>query len=51
VLGDGERRVSRVAAQRRRLIRGGDDDDAASEPFLAEAVFDELARLAAAFAD
>ncbi len=51
VLGDGERRVGGVPAQRRRLIGGGDDDDAALQPFLAEAVFDELARLAAAFAD
>jgi hypothetical protein len=51
VLGDGERGVGRVPAQRRRLVRGGDDDDAALEPFLAQAVLDELARLAAALAD
>ena len=40
-----------MPAQRRRLIRGGDDDDAAPQPLLAQAVLDELARLAAALAD
>ncbi len=50
-LGDGQGHVGGLAALQGRLVRGGDHDDGALQALLAQGLLDELADLAAPFAD
>ena len=50
-LGDGHGHIGRLAAFQGRLVRGGDHDDGAFQPLFAQGLLDELAHLAAPFAD